>query len=70
MHRLIWVVALGALLCGLSNTAMAATLEPIGKFKQPIFITSDPDNAERLLVAEREGTVEESARARRPSLPT
>jgi hypothetical protein len=48
------------LLCATSGTvAIAATLEPIGKFKQPIFVTSDPANAERLLVAEREGVVDE-----------
>jgi hypothetical protein len=36
-------------------------LEPVGKFKQPISVTSDPSNAERLLIAEREGMVEEVA---------
>jgi glucose/arabinose dehydrogenase len=56
---LIWVGALAALLCALPGSAAAAALEPIGKFKQPIFISSDPDNGERLLVAEREGIVEE-----------
>jgi hypothetical protein len=59
VRRLIWVAALGALLCAPSGTAAAAALEPIGKFKQPIFITSDPADGERLLVVEREGAIEE-----------
>jgi len=45
--------------CCLCSAAGAVTLEPIGEFKQPISVTSDPENAERLLVAEREGTVME-----------
>jgi glucose/sorbosone dehydrogenase len=38
-------------------SASAATLEPIGEFNQPIFITSDPGNANRLFVVERGGRV-------------
>jgi glucose/arabinose dehydrogenase len=37
--------------------AGAATLQPIGKFDQPIYVTSDPGNPNRLFVAEREGTI-------------
>lgn len=60
MYRLIRVAALGVLLCAFGGTAAgAATLAPIGKFKQPISVTSDPGNAGRLLVAEREGVVDE-----------
>jgi hypothetical protein len=59
MHRLIWIAAFSLLLCALSGNAAAATLEPIGKFKQPIFISSDPGDGGRLLVAERAGTIEE-----------
>lgn len=60
MYRLIRVAALGLLLCALWSTpAGAVTLQPIGKFKQPISVTSDPGDAERLLVAEREGMVDE-----------
>ncbi len=43
----------------LCSTAGAVVLEPIGEFEQPISVTSDPSNAERLLVAEREGVVSE-----------
>lgn len=54
-------------LCLSCSPAGAAALEPIGEFKQPISITSDPENAERLLVAEREGTVlEVGPEGRRP----
>ncbi|HEV7399522.1 MAG TPA: PQQ-dependent sugar dehydrogenase [Solirubrobacterales bacterium] len=60
MRRLVPIVVAATLVFScLGSAAGAATLEPIGKFKQPIFITSDPSNAERLLVAEREGTVNE-----------
>jgi hypothetical protein len=41
------------------SVAGAVRLESLGKFKQPISVTSDPSNAERLLVAEREGVVDE-----------
>jgi hypothetical protein len=39
--------------------AFAATLEPVGTFDQPIFVTSDPDHPDRLLVVERDGRVAE-----------
>ena len=35
----------------------AASLVPVGTFDQPIFVTSDPDNPDRLFVVEREGVV-------------
>lgn len=37
--------------------APAATLQPIGSFEKPIFVTSDPGDADRLFVVEREGRV-------------
>jgi hypothetical protein len=37
--------------------APAASLEPVGSFAQPIFVTSDPDDPDRFFVVEREGTV-------------
>jgi len=54
------VVAL-AWSCFCSAAVAAVTLEPIGSFDQPISVSSDPSNAERLLVAERKGVVEEVA---------
>jgi hypothetical protein len=42
----------------MAATAHALTLQQIGSgFKQPIYVTSDPGNPERLFVVEREGTV-------------
>jgi hypothetical protein len=37
--------------------ALAATLQPVGNFNQPISITSAPEEPDRLLVAERSGLV-------------
>jgi hypothetical protein len=60
VRRLAWTAALSALfLLSCAVTASAATLERIGKFEQPISISSDPGNAERLLVAERKGVIDE-----------
>ncbi len=39
--------------------ASAATLQPVGDFSQPIFVTSNPGNPSDLFVAEREGRVVE-----------
>jgi glucose/arabinose dehydrogenase len=50
----------GILLCLLAlttATASALTLEQIGDFEEPIYVTSDPGNADRLFVVERKGTV-------------
>ncbi|HEX9967224.1 MAG TPA: PQQ-dependent sugar dehydrogenase [Solirubrobacterales bacterium] len=38
-------------------SARAATLAPVGTFEAPMFVTSDPSDPNRLLVAEREGRV-------------
>jgi hypothetical protein len=54
------VLGVLAWLC-VASTAPAATLKPIGAFKHPIFVTSDPVNPERLLVVQREGTVIEAS---------
>jgi len=58
------VLALAVILAG---SARAATLVPLGGaedpigFEQPIFLTSDPDDPERLFVVERKGRVVEFA---------
>ncbi len=44
------------LVCAVS--ARALTLQPVGAFDQPIYVSSDPGDAGRLLVAEREGTIQ------------
>jgi hypothetical protein len=44
--------------CG---SARAVTLQPIGEFDQPIYVTSSPTDSSRLLIAEREGRIIESS---------
>ena len=46
-----------------ASSAAAAGLEPIGSFKRPIFVTSDPGDPDRLLIVEREGRVIEAGPA-------
>lgn len=41
-----------------AGSAQALTLEPVGDFDQAVHVTSDPGDANRLLVAEREGTIQ------------
>jgi hypothetical protein len=36
----------------------AATLQPVGSFEEPTYVTSDPGNPDRLFVVERRGRVE------------
>jgi Glucose / Sorbosone dehydrogenase len=62
VRRLILVTVVSAFVSSfLCSAAGAVTLESVGKFSQPISISSDPGNADRLLVAERKGVVEEVA---------
>jgi hypothetical protein len=49
---------LALLLLG-AGTAEAASLQPIGKFEEPIYVTSDPGNANRLFVVERAGRIQQ-----------
>lgn len=61
MRRVRWVAALAgsfALLAATGAGAKAASLEPVGTFEQPIFVTSDPEDPDRLFVVEREGVVQ------------
>jgi Glucose / Sorbosone dehydrogenase len=51
-------LALPALIGGV---AQAATLQPIGEFDEPIYVTSAPADAGRLFVVEREGRIIEIA---------
>lgn len=58
MRRVSWLAGLAGSLALLAATgAGAASLEPVGSFAQPIFVTSDPENPDRLFVVEREGMV-------------
>ncbi len=54
------LAATALLSLALTAQAVAATLVPVGDFNQPIFVTSDPDDPDRLLVVERAGRVIEA----------
>jgi hypothetical protein len=41
-----------------ASAAQGATLQQIGGFEEPIYVTSDPGNANRLFVVERSGRIE------------
>jgi glucose/arabinose dehydrogenase len=50
--------ALAALAClWAAATADAATLEKVGEFEAPVYVTSDPGNPERLFVVQRGGKI-------------
>lgn len=49
-----------SLTLGFATAASAATLQPIGDFDRPIFVTSAPLDPDRLLIVEREGRVIEA----------
>src|ERR1700753_1206671 len=42
-----------------AGVAQGATLQQIGGFEEPIYVTSDPGNANRLFVVERAGRIEQ-----------
>jgi hypothetical protein len=41
-----------------AGPAKAATLQQVGSFASPVFVTSDPNDATRLFVVERRGTIQ------------
>jgi len=54
------VAAIFAFSCG---SAGAVSLQPVGDFEQPVYVTSSPTNSERLLIVELEGTIVERSAA-------
>ena len=56
MNRAVGIFTLFMLLLG-AGQAQALTLEKVGDFDQPVYVTSDPGNAGRLFVAERKGRI-------------
>jgi glucose/arabinose dehydrogenase len=42
-----------------ASSAEALTVEPIGSFEQPTYVTSDPGNPNRLFVVERKGRIKQ-----------
>jgi hypothetical protein len=60
VYRFVRLAILTASLFALwAPTAPAASLDSIGSFDRPIFVTSDPDDPDRLFVVERDGIVVE-----------
>ena len=57
MRPFLAICAVAAALLG-AGSAEAATLQPIGGFERPIYVTSDPGNPNRLFVVERTGRIE------------
>src|SRR5690349_4383149 len=54
----ILALAIGLLLALAAGGAQAATLQPVGAgFDEPIYLTSAPNNPDRLFVVEREGRI-------------
>ena len=54
----IFALAIGLLLALAGGAAQAASLQPVGSgFDEPIYLTSAPDNPDRLFVVEREGRI-------------
>ena len=51
------LLGLIAVLAAPAAAAGAVGLAPIGSFNQPVFVTSDPSDPDRLLVVERQGRV-------------
>jgi hypothetical protein len=56
--RMIGSTALALLLLG-SSGAGAATLQPLGSFDDPIYVSSDPSNPQRLFIVERGGLIQQ-----------
>ena len=58
-HSWAMLALIAALFVALPARASAVGLQPIGSFTQPIFVTSDPANPDRLFVVQREGQIKE-----------
>src|SRR4051794_11492315 len=54
------LAAAGLLLLG-AGGASATSLQPVGDFQAPVYVTSDAGNANRLFVVERAGRIEQIA---------
>ena len=59
MRSAVGTIAVVLALLG-AGTAQGASLERVGGFEAPIYLTSDPGKAERLFVVERQGIIEEA----------
>jgi glucose/arabinose dehydrogenase len=60
--RWLAAVAAGAVLSlGVAGSAAAVTLEPVGTYSAPVFVTSDPSDPDRIFVVEQEGRIQLTA---------
>jgi glucose/arabinose dehydrogenase len=57
--RLTMLALTAGVLLALPAQAGAVALQPIGTFNQPIYVTSDPVNPDRLFVVQRQGQIKE-----------
>ncbi len=55
--RRIFAIAVGLVALLAAAPASAATLQEVGRFASPVFVTSDPNDAKRLFVVEQGGTI-------------
>ena len=55
--RVFGVATALAVALGAAAPARALQLDPIGNFAEPVFVTSDPENPDRLFVVEKAGTI-------------
>jgi glucose/arabinose dehydrogenase len=51
------IVAVALLAAAAGTSAQAATLQSLGSFSEPTFVTSDPGNPDRLFVVQRKGKI-------------
>jgi hypothetical protein len=58
LHRFALLVVAAIFIFG-CGSAEAASLQLVGNFDQPVYVTSSPTNPQRLLIVEREGTIVE-----------
>lgn len=68
MRRFAPIAVVAVVLSLGSGSAPAASLQPIGNFNQPIYVTSSPGDPARLIVAERKGAIIEVGPAGRRQL--
>src|SRR5688572_26946560 len=54
-------VAVAAVSLAVAGPVAAVTLEPIGTYSSPVFVTSDPSDPDHLFVVEQEGRVKLTA---------
>lgn len=56
--RAFFAICVAAMVLLVPAGAQAASLQPVGGFERPIYVTSDPGNPNRLFVVERTGKIE------------